>query len=229
MNPSLELSNSEAKEDTMTDNPQFSPMFEKKEAPSFHGWKMNEQEPEVVESIVEDSGPSIEEECQVLKEQAYQEGFAKGLQDAKQQMAPIVQGFRDKIQSLQKPLEQLDNKVDQDVVQAVFHICKSCLDIELSVTPEHLLRVWQAIKYQLPSIQETPCIKMCEEDLKWLQGQLTDEEDKDILSHTRVESQLRSGDFLLSYDSGEVDGRMSQRIKSIVQAEFEDIVWDNEA
>ena len=88
----------------MSPNTPFSPLYNVEKSNEFNRWDLKKKEPEPAKpDEAEEAARKLAEECAQIKEQAKQEGFAQGLEEARESM----QRYEQELKQIQKTKSQL--------------------------------------------------------------------------------------------------------------------------
>ncbi|MCC5792681.1 MAG: hypothetical protein JJT82_08770 [Legionellaceae bacterium] len=205
----------------MSSEDTFSPMFADKQSNDFSPWELSSDVEPMPEEPVVDVEAELAAERAKLHAQAREKGYAQGMREGQEAARKYEQELQAMLQQLVFPLQQLDKRVDEEVLLAVRALCHHCIGIELSLRPEKLMAVWQTIKKQLPSAGGKLQLRLSAADSQWMQDHIHDDGAiQEILQQAQVDERLQRGDFQLDFPQGLIDGRVATRIKNLVQTEL---------
>lgn len=192
---------------------EFEPMFT--ETPTeFTQWEYTQEDitqPEV------DQAELLNTELENLKEQARQQGYQEGLSQAKEEIIHTSQVLGEWLHLLHKPIQIMDDALTQEVVESIIWICKTCIEIELSVHPEKIKAVFEAALAQMPALKGSKTMTMNPDDLTWLSTHLPKEQWTEIKEFLKADEALNHGDFKLNSDETELDGCVEHRLNTIFE------------
>lgn len=155
-----------------------------------------------------------ENQRQQLFEQAYQEGLAK----ADEEIQQVKQQLMDLVSLIKKPLLLIDNALEDEILRTVTWFCKHCIGIEVEQSPEKLLVILQQIIPHLPIMDGQRKLYLSHDDISVISQLWQNNENKDLLDDIVEDSSLSRGEFLLSSNSSELDGRFEARLSAILQS-----------
>ncbi|MGM9453641.1 flagellar assembly protein FliH [Legionella bozemanae] len=194
---------------------EFEPYLKKKEKSSeFSTWGY--------ESIVnKEARVEINEEelfraeCERLKQEAREKGYAEGMQQAQAEINEKRKKFVYWFDLLQKPVKLVDEQVTQEIIQTIIWLAQHCIGVELSVNPDKLNDLLHAIKSELPSLQAYKVLAMHPEDVNWVKNEFGEKEIPGLQEILIADSLLNRGDFYLKGDYSELDGRVYTRLATL--------------
>ena len=134
----------------------------------------------VLEDEVDSSSHLTLAEIEVIREQAYEEGFAKGREDgyefgekegdqrgyqhgmekAQQQIDERLAMLQSAIDSLKDPLEQQRDKMSELMVEMVEHVAAAVIDFEVKANPEIVTKAFERALQLLPKQAEDVVINV---------------------------------------------------------------------
>ncbi|HFD2433351.1 TPA: FliH/SctL family protein, partial [Legionella pneumophila] len=89
-----------------------------------------------------ENSPSDEEELinelEVVKQEAFQKGYADGFQQAQEEINAIKAELSKWLDLIQKPVQILDEQLTQEIIQTIIWLSQHCVAVELSVNPDKL-------------------------------------------------------------------------------------------
>lgn len=195
----------------MTDT--FEPAFKTRSAPVFHQWEstgeMVSPEPRVDEQEL------LRQTCEKLKEEAKAQGYAEGLKAAEESIKQQQKEFSHALNALLQPLQSLDEVLIKELILSVIWICKTCINIELSIHPEKLAMLFGLIKEELPSLKGNKILALHPEDLEWVRGQTQQEIYEEIQNMLVADPELTRGDFYLQSNQSVLDGQIVSRLTNL--------------
>ncbi|MCW8410403.1 flagellar assembly protein FliH [Legionella sp. PATHC035] len=154
-------------------------------------------------------------ECERLKNEAIEKGYAEGMQRAQAEIDEKRKQFVRWFDILKNPVKLIDEQVTQEIIQTVIWLSQYCIGVELSEHPDQLKNLLHNIKSELPSVKAYKVLAMHPEDVKWVQNEFG-EKDIDGLHEILVaDPGLSRGDFYLKGDYSELDGRIHTRLTTL--------------
>lgn len=169
----------------------------------------NEQPPAV------DPEQAFREECERLKQEAIQQGYTEGINNAKEEVDAKMAELKKWIELLQKPVQLIDEQVTKDMVQTMIWICTHCIGVELTVNPDKLFGLLEAIKGELPSLKGNYLFSMHPDDVSWAKNELAGKLLPELNDILVPDSNLKRGDFYLKGENKELDGRIHTRFLTL--------------
>ncbi|QHS09242.1 FliH/SctL family protein [Sinimarinibacterium sp. NLF-5-8] len=169
--------------------------------------------------------PPTAEEIASIEEAAHQEGYAHGHKEGyeagrlagEKPLLEQAERLRQLIEHIAKPLQQLDDEVEQALTELAAAIAERVVADELSLQPERIRQMLRDVLKGLPSQLRTLRVQVHPEDAALLAAQFTPEQDVDEFSIVE-DASLQRGDCRVSSDSSLIDGRWKTRLAEVVQA-----------
>ncbi|HRD69697.1 MAG TPA: flagellar assembly protein FliH [Legionella sp.] len=152
------------------------------------------------------------QQCEALKQEAWDKGYADGLKQGQDEITAKKEELIKWMELIQKPVQLLDDELTQEIIQTILWLCQHCISVELSVNPEKLTALIDAIKEELPSLQGNKVLAMNPDDIAWINSQITEKEMPGLQEIICSDSALNRGDFYLKSDHTELDGRLQSRL-----------------
>ncbi len=196
------------------------------EAAQYTEW----QEPLVQGRIASESDGSIKpmtaNQVQMVQKDAYDEAFEQGRKEGFQQgylegkgkaeaeLAQSLQSLRLLCQTLDKPLEQLDDEVEDNLAELTLAIAKQLVRREIKAEPGEIVAVVRQAAGALPVSARNPTIYLHPEDMQLVRGALSinDNENGWRLEEDRL---LSRGDCKIQTDSSFIDATVEARLAAI--------------
>ncbi|HHF7366522.1 TPA: flagellar assembly protein FliH [Legionella bozemanae] len=194
---------------------EFEPYLKKKEKSSeFSTWEYesivnNEAKVEINEEEL------FRAECERLKQEAREKGYAEGMQQAQAEINEKRKKFVYWFDLLQKPVKLVDEQVTQEIIQTIIWLTQHCIGVELSVNPDKLNDLLHTIKSELPSLQAYKVLAMHPEDVNWVKNEFGEKEIPGLQEILIADPLLNRGDFYLKGDYSELDGRVYTRLATL--------------
>ena len=154
-------------------------------------------------------------ECDRLKQEAIEKGYAEGMQQAQVEIEEKKTLFLQWIELIQKPVQLLDEQLTQELIQIIIWLSQHCIGIELSVNPEKLRGLLMEIKEELPSLRSNKVLSMHPLDLEWVVTQMEKKEIPGLQEILVADPSLNRGDFYLKGEHNELDGRIQSRLTTL--------------
>ena len=194
---------------------EFEPYLKKKESNSgFSAWEYesiinNEAKAEINEEEL------FRAECERLKQDAIKKGYTEGMQQAQSEIDDKRAQFVRWFDLLQNPVKLLDEQVTQEIIQTVIWLSQHCIGVELSVNPDKLKSLLNAIKLELPSLQTNKILAMHPDDVDWVKIEFGEKEIPGLQEILVADPLLSRGDFYLKGEHSELDGRVYTRLATL--------------
>ncbi|CEK11236.1 FliH/SctL family protein [Legionella hackeliae] len=197
---------------------EFQPLYQERDKESFDIWELQVPEPEPIVEV--DPQKEFEDECERLREEARQQGYQEGMQQAALELETKRQELLTWFNLLKKPVILLDKKLSYELVQTITWICETCIGIELSIHPEKILILLEEIKKELPALQGDKQLLMNPMDVQYLRSELNEQEAAELKDILVADEKLERGDFYLKSDYSELDGRLKTRLQEIFKKQL---------
>ncbi|KTD03516.1 polar flagellar assembly protein FliH [Fluoribacter gormanii] len=194
---------------------EFEPYLKNKESNSgFSAWEYesianNEAKVEINEEEL------FLAECERLKQEAIKKGYTEGMQQAQADIDEKRKQFLRWFDLLQNPVKLLDEQVTQEIIQTVIWLSQHCIGVELSVNPEQLKNLLNAIKLELPSLHANKIFAMHPDDVAWVKSEFGEKEIPGLQEILVADPLLSRGDFYLKGEHSELDGRVYTRLATL--------------
>jgi flagellar assembly protein FliH len=177
--------------------------------------------PELDESSIACPVQSATGKLDELQQQTYQEGFEHGRregQDAgRQAMAEQAGKLEQLMTTLTRPFEDLDQKVEKELLALVFAIVRQLAGNEISANPEWILTIVREALAALPSASRNLRVYLHPEDARLVHEQLPlagSEKQWQIVEDLSVD---RGGCRVVT-ETSQVDATLEARLNNIITA-----------
>lgn len=194
------------------DNP-FEPSFKPQSDPVFHEWESRTES--VPQEPVIDEQEILRQTCEKLKEEAKVQGYAEGLKAAEAKLKKCQKEFSHALNALLQPQQSLNETVIKELVLAIIWICKTCIDIELTIHPEKLTSLFTVIKEELPSLKGNKKLALHPQDLEWVRTQTHEDIYGEIQNMLVADPGMTRGGFYLESDQSILDGQIISRLTNL--------------
>lgn len=192
---------------------EFEPFRNEGKQSEFSVWEYQSPEnPEVPEISAEEL---FLNECERLKQEAFEKGYADGLQQGQAEILAQRELWTQWIEVLLKPVQLLDEQLIQEVIQTIMYLGEACIGVELSVNPEKLRTLINEIKGELPSLRGNKVFAMHPLDVDWIKTQMDEKEIPGLHQTLVADPSLNRGDFYLKDEHSELDGRLQTRFATL--------------
>ena len=151
-------------------------------------------------------------ECESLRQEAINKGYAEGMEQAKTEIENKKAELVTWIKLMQNPVQLLDDKLTQEMIETVVWLSQHCIGIELSVSPEKLRDLFNRIKEELPSLLGEKTFAMHPDDVNWVKAEIGVSEVPGLYEILVADPTLSRGDFYLKSEHSELDGRLHTRL-----------------
>lgn len=165
------------------------------------------------------SRPLTARQLEELQQQAREEGFLQGrregLEAGKKDIKARVHELESLMQTLAKPLEQLDTQVEQELVQLALAVARQLIRRELKADPGQVLAVVRESMVALPIAARNVRLHMHPEDAALVRETLLLSENE--RSWTIVEDPLLTrGGCKVSSETSQIDASIERRLHSVI-------------
>lgn len=151
-------------------------------------------------------------ECEQLREEAIKQGYDEGMAQARDEINAKKQDLVQWGRLLKNPVQLIDNKLTQEIIQTVIWLSAHCIGIELSVNPEKLRELFTHIKDELPALQPDKVFAMHPDDIEWIKTEIGLTEIPGLQDILVADNSLSRGDFYLKSEHSELDGSVQTRL-----------------
>ncbi len=188
---------------------EFEPYKNEGKSNEFSAWEFHViNEEEQAEIIIQET---LADECELLKKQAIEEGYAQGMQQAQEEINAQKTQLAKWIDLLQKPVQILDDSLTHELIETMSWLCKHCIGIELTVNPNQLLSLMNELKEELPSLKANKLFAMHPDDMAWIKSEFNEKTIPGLHELLVPDASLSRGDFYLKGEHSELDGRIQTR------------------
>jgi flagellar assembly protein FliH len=158
-------------------------------------------------------------ELEKIQQQAYQEGFDRGLKEGqsagRQAMVEQADNFRQLMCSLTRPFEDLDQKVEEELLELVFVIVRQLVGTEIGANPEQIMTVVHKAVAVLPSASRNLQIYLHPDDAQ-LVHDLFPGTDSETQWHVIEDVSVGRGGCRVATDTSQVDATVEARLNNII-------------
>jgi len=172
-----------------------------------------------VERVADD--PLLESELDALREEARQQGFAKGEADAQALLAQQSQQLQLAIAALRQPMAWLEGEVAEQLEVLACAVAKDLLGRELTADPEWLRsRLHDAVKL-LPVAEGRIDLHLNPEDAALLRQVAEQDEPLDPAWTLHEDPDIQRGGSLIRNAQSQVDHRLETRLARLLASSQE--------
>ncbi|MEA2093394.1 MAG: FliH/SctL family protein [Pseudomonadota bacterium] len=175
--------------------------------------------PELGESDIGYSGQVMAEELEKLQQQAYQKGFERGCREGqdvgRQAMAEQAGHLEQLMCALTRPFEDLDQKVEEELLELVFAIVRQLVGSEIRANPEKIMTIVHKAVAVLPSASRNLQLHLHPEDAQ-LVHELLPASDSETQWHIIEDISVGRGGCRVATDTSQVDASVEARLNNII-------------
>jgi len=162
--------------------------------------------------------PQTVEEIEALQKQAYEEakkaGYAEGLKTGLQEMKAKANQLQTVLNFLKNPIEEMDQKVEHQLVELSMAIAKQLLRKESSVDEQHIITLIHESLEFLPLKARNINVRLNPADIQLLNKADIDTNEQ---SWTCVsDAGVTAGGCIIESDTSHVDASMEKRVEQLV-------------
>ncbi|MEC4726509.1 flagellar assembly protein FliH [Shewanella sp. D64] len=143
------------------------------------------------------------------KEQGYQEGLEKALE--------MLKRFEGLIEQFEKPLELLDNEIEQELVSLTLKLSRAVIGHEIKTHPEHILAALRQGVDSLPLKEQGVVIRLHPDDHQLTQELYTANQLEKNRWQLEVDPSLSPGDCIILSQRSNIDMRLESRMSAVLQ------------
>lgn len=157
----------------------------------------------------------IEELQQQAREEGFQQGRREGLEAGKKEIRARVRELEALMQTLTRPLEQLDARIEDELVQLALAVAKQLVRRELKTDPGQVLAVVREAMAALPLAARNVRLHLHPEDAALVREMLAlgDSERGWLIVEDPV---LSRGGCKISSDTSQIDASVERRLHSVI-------------
>jgi len=175
--------------------------------------------PEVQSGGSSDNRPVTARQLEEIQEQARQEGFRQGLQEGREkgreELLCHVRHLEQIIKTLDKPLAELDDNVEQQLVQLAMLVARQLVRRELKTDPQQVVGVVRDALAVLPVAARDVQLALHPEDAGIVREALSLQEGEQAIRIVEDPVQSRGGCQVVTRTS-QVDATVEARLNSVI-------------
>lgn len=168
-------------------------------------------------------GPLTVEDLEAVQKEAHDEGFKAGFEEGRQagldagqeDIQEQIAYLQDIITTLNTPLEDLDEQVEQDLLNLVITMTRQLVLHELNIKPEYVVDAMRAAMAVLPITDRKLKIFLHPQDIELVKKDLS-VEDSDVRWQWVEEPLLTRGGVRLETTDTTVDATVEARMNSLI-------------
>lgn len=201
--------------DTVTPKEQLT-AYQRWELPAFDAVKEAEPPP----ALDLPTAAQLEDIHMQAHEEGYQTGYAEGMKQASIEAQRIAK----MLESLNKELQQADQKIAQDLLDLALEIAKQMLQQALKINPELLLSVVRVAIGELPYFNQNAHLVVHPDDAELLRTSMGEQ-----LLHTGwkifEDNQIERGGCRVETTHSQIDATLPKRWQRVVASIGQDNAW----
>lgn len=157
----------------------------------------------------------LEELQQEAREEGFLQGRREGLEAGKKDIKARAHELEALMQTLAKPLEQLDTQVEQELVQLAFAVARQLIRRELKAEPGQVLAVVREAMATLPVAARNVRLHMHPEDAALVRETLSLGENERGWNIVE-DPTLSRGGCKVSSDTSQIDASIERRLNTVI-------------
>jgi flagellar assembly protein FliH len=175
--------------------------------------------PEVKREGVRQTKPVTARQLEEIQNQARQEGFQQGLQEGRdaglKELRERVQVLEKRAYSLDKPFEQLDETVEQQLAQLAMLVARQLVRRELKTEPEQVIAVVREALAALPVAVRNVRLALHPDDAALIRDVMSVGEGQQQLQLVEDPVQTRGGCRVFT-DTSQIDASVEARLNALI-------------
>ncbi|CAH1903552.1 Flagellar assembly protein FliH [Candidatus Nitrotoga sp. HW29] len=183
---------------------------------------------DMVKEVSATSPPAIDlptaAQLEDIHMQAHEEGYQVGYAEGMKQASIEAQRITNILESLSKELQQVDQRIAQDLLNLALEIAKQMLQQALKIKPELLLNVVRAAINELPYFNQHAHLVLHTDDAELLRTSMGEQ-----LLHTGwkifEDSQIERGGCRVETAHSQIDATLPKRWQRVVASIGQDNAW----
>jgi len=168
--------------------------------------------------------PNEQADLDLLHQQARDEGFTEGrtagLAAGQQELTEITAALECVFGSLARPLEELDVRVEEEIVALVKAVSRQLVRREFKLDPSHIVGVIREGLAALPLSSDAPVIRLHPQDADIVQQRLSTS-DADRAWRIEADPVLQRGGCVIGTAESQIDCRLETRLGRVIATMFE--------
>ncbi|VAW77409.1 hypothetical protein MNBD_GAMMA15-2056 [hydrothermal vent metagenome] len=163
--------------------------------------------------------PMTARQLEEIHEQARQEGLERGIKEGREQgareFAEHIQSLKQLVATLDKPLEELDESIEQQLAQLSMIVARQLVRRELKTEPEQVIGVVRDALTALPLAARNVRLSLHPDDAVLVNKALSLQEGEASIHIVEDPVQTRGGCRVLT-DSSQIDATVESRLNAII-------------
>lgn len=174
-----------------------------------------------------DAAADLDDLRRQATDRGFAEGHAAGLAAGRQELTETLASLECVLNVLARPLEELDVRVEEEIVALVKAVAGQLVRRELKIDPSHIVGVIREGLAALPLSAEEPVVKLHPEDADVVRRCLS-ADDGDRPWRIVADPLMQRGGCLVTMADSQIDGRLETRLGRVVATMFEGERADDE-
>ena len=160
----------------------------------------------------------VDEDIEALKQQAYEEGFAKGheqgLQSGKDELAEYCGRLKEVLRHLSEPLEGLDQQMENELSELAVAIARQVIRREIKTDPHQIIAVVKEARSVLPASTRSVTIMLHPDDATIVRDILSDDQTQAVWQ-VQEDAAINRGGCKVVTEASYVDATIEGRVAKI--------------
>lgn len=160
-----------------------------------------------------------------IQQRAWQQGFdqgrAAGMEAGLRELAPRVEAVERILDALARPLEDLDHRVETELLTLVQTLVRALVRREMHIDPTHVIGILREGLAALPLSAENVVVRLHPDDAESVRQCLTPR-DQDRAWRIETDPLLERGGCLIGSDRSTIDGCLDTRLARVMATLLED-------
>lgn len=167
----------------------------------------------------ESQGPVTARQLEEIQEQAHREGFEQGLGEGREagtrEFSVHIQRLEQLVAALERPFEELDESVEQQLAQLSMLVARQLVRRELKTEPEQVIGVVRDALAALPLAARNVRLSLHPEDAALVSKALSLQQGEASIQVIEDPVQVRGGCRVLT-ESSQIDATVESRLNAII-------------
>lgn len=185
---------------------------------AYQRWELNVfDDPRAVKAPTAD-------QLQRIQQEAYQEGFAAGMKDGREQAMAQARQMQELMSALHHSMLAFEEVMAQDIMELALDIARQLVRRALEVEPELVLNVVREAIDSLPHAHQNPTLTLHPQDAELVRAMLA-QEYRGEEWRINEDPQLERGGCRVEIATTEIDANLETRWQRIVEALGSNAPW----